>query len=78
MKAIELDDLCADSARILGKLEPGENLVIGNQDRPVAEVQPRHVSSMQPRPCGLYAGQFRVPDDFNDPLPEDILADFGV
>ena len=27
----------------------------------------------QPRPIGLAKGQFTVPDDFNAPLPEDVL-----
>ena len=28
------------------------------------------------RPYGLAKGEFVVPDDFDDPLPEDILRDF--
>jgi hypothetical protein len=28
------------------------------------------------RPIGLCAGEFTVPDDFDDPLPEEILRDF--
>jgi len=27
----------------------------------------------QPRPIGLAKGQFSVPDDFNAPLPEDVV-----
>jgi hypothetical protein len=30
----------------------------------------------QPRPIGLAKGQFTVPDDFNSPLPEDVLQTF--
>lgn len=30
----------------------------------------------QPRPSGLAKGQFTVPDDFNAPLPEDVLQTF--
>ena len=30
----------------------------------------------QPRPIGLAKGQFTVPDDFNAPLPEDVLQTF--
>ena len=30
----------------------------------------------QPRPVGLAKGQFTVPDDFNSPLPEDVLQGF--
>ena len=31
----------------------------------------------QPRPIGLAKGQFTVPDDFNAPLPEDVLETFS-
>jgi len=30
----------------------------------------------QPRPIGLAKGQFTVPEDFNAPLPEDVLQTF--
>lgn len=30
----------------------------------------------EPRPFALGAGEFTVPPDFNDTLPEDILRDF--
>jgi hypothetical protein len=30
----------------------------------------------QPRPIGLAKGQFIVPEDFNAPLPEDVLNAF--
>jgi hypothetical protein len=29
-----------------------------------------------PRPVGLAKGQFAVPDDFNAPLPEEVLKTF--
>jgi hypothetical protein len=31
---------------------------------------------LQPRPIGLAKGQFAVPEDFNAPLPEDVLQTF--
>ena len=30
----------------------------------------------QTRPIGLAKGQFSVPDDFNTPLPEDVLRSY--
>ena len=30
----------------------------------------------QPRPIGLAKGQFTVPDDFNAPLPDEIIESF--
>jgi hypothetical protein len=51
-----------------------------------AEVLPEKASGLltipvpaplsQLRPIGLAKGQFTVPDDFNVPLPEDILQTF--
>ena len=31
---------------------------------------------MAARPAGLCAGEFVVPDDFDAPLPENVLSDF--
>jgi len=39
-----------------------------DHERPVAEVRPVVAVSKELRPYGLYAGQFRVPDDFNEKL----------
>ena len=36
----------------------------------------RDLKSNQPRPYGLCAGEFTVPQDFDAPLPEDIIASF--
>lgn len=30
----------------------------------------------EPRPIGLCAGEFQVPDDFDAPLPEDVIDRF--
>ena len=36
----------------------------------------RETEATDLRPSGLCKGQFTVPDDFDDPLPEEILRDF--
>jgi hypothetical protein len=51
-----------------------------------AEALPERVSGLltilsppplsQPRPIGLAKGKFTVPDDFNAPLPENVLQTF--
>jgi antitoxin (DNA-binding transcriptional repressor) of toxin-antitoxin stability system len=45
-------------------------------DKPIAELRPVSSSSKQLRPFGLCAGEFTVPDDFDAPLPEDIISAF--
>jgi hypothetical protein len=34
------------------------------------------IESKQPRPFGLCTGEFTVSDDFDEPLPEEILSAF--
>lgn len=41
-------------------------------DKAIAELRPI-TSGRQLRPFGLCAGEFTVPDDFDAPLPEEIL-----
>lgn len=36
----------------------------------------RGLPPTEPRPFGLCAGQIQVPDDFDAPLPEDVLRSF--
>lgn len=40
------------------------------------EIEPHNLKSQQLRPYGLCEGEFTVPDDFDAPLPEDILKTF--
>jgi antitoxin (DNA-binding transcriptional repressor) of toxin-antitoxin stability system len=60
---------------MLHRVLEGETLVVTEDDRPVAEIRPIE-SARKPRPFGLAAGTFVVPDDFDEPLPEDVLRDF--
>ncbi|MGH7871387.1 MAG: type II toxin-antitoxin system Phd/YefM family antitoxin, partial [Candidatus Binatia bacterium] len=60
----------------LQRVEAGETLVIVRAGKPVAEVKPVGASAEALRPFGLCKGEFTVPDDFDEPLPEDILKTF--
>lgn len=72
---VTVEEVRRDPDGILHRVLDGETLVVTADDRPVAEIRPlEHVR--RPRPFGLAAGSFVVPDDFDDPLPEDILKDF--
>ncbi|MDY6782554.1 MAG: type II toxin-antitoxin system Phd/YefM family antitoxin [Cyanobacteriota bacterium] len=56
-------------------IQEGNCLIITQADLPIAEIKPISKSPPQkePRPLGLCEGEFVVPDDFNDPLPEEII-----
>ncbi|MDX1964599.1 MAG: hypothetical protein SFX18_15715 [Pirellulales bacterium] len=54
-------------------------LTLPNEETFLAELRrPRTPEELAgpPRPFGLCKGLFEVPDDFDDPLPEDILREF--
>jgi prevent-host-death family protein len=72
---VTVEDMKRDPEGLLDRVREGETVVLTDHDRPVAEIRPIE-SVRRPRPFGLAAGTFVVPDDFDDPLPEDILRDF--
>lgn len=76
MITISIDHVKDDFLKYLQRVESGETLLILRDDKPIAEIKPISSPSSQLRPFGLCAGEFVVPDDFDDPLPEHILQAF--
>ncbi len=62
-------------SRLVERAEAGEEIVIARAGRPVARLGPLS-SRKRARKLGLLDGCFRIPDDFNAPLPEDVLKAF--
>jgi prevent-host-death family protein len=62
-------------SRLLQRVAEGEEVIIARAGEPVARlvrIQPEQTT----RPLGMYEGTVVVPDDFNDPLPPELLAQF--
>jgi antitoxin (DNA-binding transcriptional repressor) of toxin-antitoxin stability system len=70
MVQVTLDEITHDPQTYLNLVEAGETLVILKAGKPVAEVKPIVSSAKTPRPFGLCAGEFTVPDDFDALLSE--------
>lgn len=70
-----VEDLEKHPREYLEKVLEGQTVVVMRDERPVAEIRPLNAAS-GPRPIGLAEGEFVVPDDFDDPLPDDILDAF--
>ena len=75
MLNVTIDEIQRDPLKYLHQVEAGETLVGVRDDEAIAELTPI-VSSKQLRPFGLCAGDFTVSDDFDAPLPEDLLSAF--
>lgn len=76
MIQVSIDEIQKNISSYLQRVEAGEALVIVRAGKPVAELKPVAKSELTPRPFGLCRGQFTVPDDFDAPLPEEILSGF--
>jgi len=76
MTTISVQEVERDPLGCLRRVEDGETLLVVRDERAVAEIKPVPAATRQPRPFGLCAGEFTVPDDFDQPLPEDVLRDF--
>ena len=76
MITVTIDEMQRDPAGYLRRVEAGESLILVRGEIPVAEIKPVARASTEPRPFGLCAGEFTVPDDFDDLLPEKILRLF--
>jgi prevent-host-death family protein len=61
-------------SRLLTRVAAGEEVVITRSGRPVARLVP--VERTGKRRLGMDRGRFVIPDDFNAPLPDDLLDAF--
>lgn len=73
MKTVGLAEAKATLSALLDRVEKGETVTITRHNEPVAELRPLKAPPKGLRPWGLAKGEFVVPDDFNDPLPDDLL-----
>ena len=63
-------------SRYLKRLEQGETILLCKRNVPIAEIRPLSGQRERPRPIGLAKGDFKVPPEFFDPLPEDLITAF--
>jgi len=61
-------------SRLLRRVLSGEEIVIARSGVPVARLVP--IGPRVRRVFGVDRGRFEVPDDFDAPLPEEVLRDF--
>jgi antitoxin (DNA-binding transcriptional repressor) of toxin-antitoxin stability system len=63
-------------SKYLAKLEKGETILLCRRNEPIAEIRPLAAKRKKPRPIGLYEGQIKIPPEFFEPLPDELLAYF--
>ena len=80
---VTLPEATANIVQLLDRVSQGEEIIISQAGQPIAHILPAPRDRWQslsegesPRVPGQYAGKLIIPDNFNDPLPDDILDGF--
>jgi len=75
MRTVNIHEAKTHLSRLVEEVSKGGEIIIARAGTPVARL-----ISMRPtrkrRKLGWLAGKFTVPDDFDAPLPDDVIADF--
>ncbi|HUP66568.1 MAG TPA: type II toxin-antitoxin system Phd/YefM family antitoxin [Thermoanaerobaculia bacterium] len=61
-------------SRLLRRVALGEEILISRGGEPIARLVPATLGKK--RTLGIDRGLYEVPDDFDAPLPDDVIADF--
>lgn len=75
METVNLYEAKTNLSRLVERAAAGEEIVIAKAGRPMARLVPLRKRT-EPRTFGHRDGQFRIGDDFDDPLPPGIAAAF--
>lgn len=75
MAAVGVHEAKTHLSRLLRRVSAGEEIEIHVGGTPVARLVP--IRSGVRRVLGVDQGAFVVPDDFNEPLPDDVAALFS-
>jgi prevent-host-death family protein len=75
METINIHDAKTHLSRLVERAEHGEEIIIARSGRPVARLVPL-ASQEKPRVFGRMRGKIRIADDFDAPLPDEVLALF--
>lgn len=73
---VNVDEAKKDLAELIKKALAGEEVIVAEDGKPVVKIVPTSSAKAEPRipPAGILRGRIHVPDDFNDPLPDEYLG----
>jgi prevent-host-death family protein len=75
MRKVNIYEAKTRLSQLVEEAAAGRDVVIARAGRPVARLT-RLAGATRKRRLGLLDGRFRIPDDFNRPLPQDVLRSF--
>ena len=63
-------------SRLIEEVTAGEEVIISKAGKPVARLVRFEEAKLPKRKLGLLKGKLAIPDDFDSPMPDDLLAEF--
>ena len=72
MDTVNLYEAKTKLSQLVERAAAGEEIIIAKAGRPLARLVPL-AKRTTPRPLGLLAGQVTISDDFDDPLPDEVM-----
>jgi prevent-host-death family protein len=74
-KTVNVHEAKTHFSKLLARVERGQEVLISRAGKPVARLVPHEL----PRPVPVFGadrGKFKVPEDFDAPLPDEVLDAF--
>jgi prevent-host-death family protein len=75
VKAVNVHEAKTHFSKLLARVERGQEVLISRAGKPVARLVP-HAAKRRPPIFGNDRGKLVVPDDFDQPLADDVLDEF--
>lgn len=75
MRIVNIHSAKTHLSRLIAEVAAGEEIVIAKAGKPVARLLPFE-PRREPRQPDLLKGKIWIADNFDDPLPEEIMAAF--
>lgn len=76
METVNIHQAETNLSQLLLRVEHGEEIIISDRGIPIAKLVPFRSASNRRDSLGQDKGRFVVPEDFNAPLPDEMLAAF--
>lgn len=76
MDVISMHQAKSSLSQLVSRAQSGETVYIGAYGKAQAKIVPIDEYDMPTTKFGILAGKLTVPDDFDEPLPDDVLAEF--
>jgi prevent-host-death family protein len=75
MRIVNIHAAKTQLSRLVDAASAGEEIIIAKSGKPMARLVPLAVPA-EKRRLGMLAGKLRVPEDFDAPLPDEVLDEF--